>query len=100
MSDAAAPHPRLVVWCCYLGMFIPAMVINLTPLLFIPLKEELGLTFEQIGRLVLINFATQLVVDLLCVTLVDHVGVKPFVVAANVLAAAGPWVFALAPSRF
>ena len=88
---------RLIVRCCYLGMFIQALVINLTPLLFIPLKEQYGLTFEQVGRLVLVNFLTQMLVDLACAGLADRVPVKPLVVAANLLAGAGLWVFALAP---
>lgn len=92
-------NTRLIVRSCYLGMFIQAMVINLTPLLFIPLKEELGLSFEQVGRLILINFLTQMVVDIVCGALVDRVGAKPFIVAANLLSAAGLWLFALAPAR-
>ena len=87
---------RLIVRLCYLGMFIQAMVINLTPLLFIPLKEELGLSYEQVGRLVLINFVTQMLVDLVMVALVDRVNPKPLIVAANLLASVGLWVFALA----
>jgi fucose permease len=78
-------------------MFIQAMVINLTPLLFIPLKEQFGLSFEQIGRLVLVNFFTQMVVDLLCTALADRIPTRPLVVAANALAALGLWVFAWAP---
>jgi fucose permease len=89
---------RLIVRCCYLGMFIQALVINLTPLLFIPLKDQLGLTYEQVGRLVLINFLTQMVVDLICSGLVDRINVKPLTVAANLLAGAGLWIFALAPT--
>ena len=79
-------NSRLIVRCCYLGMFIQALVINLTPLLFIPLKDQLGLTYEQVGRLVLINFLTQMVVDLICSGLVDRINVKPLTIAANLLA--------------
>lgn len=81
-------------------MFIQAMVINLTPLLFIPLKEQLGLTYEQVGRLILINFSTQMVVDLVCAALADRVNIKPLIVAANLLAATGLWLFALASATF
>lgn len=91
---------RLVVRCCYLGMFIQALVINLTPLLFIPLKEELGLSYEQVGRLVLVNFLTQMGVDLICCALADRMNPKPLTVAANVLSAAGLWLFALSPGLF
>lgn len=92
-------HNRWVTRCCQLGMFIQAMVINLTPLLFIPLKEQLGLSYEQVGRLVLVNFLTQMAVDLICTVLADRVNVKPLTVAANLLAGLGLFLFALTPAR-
>lgn len=82
-------------------MFIQAMVINLTPLFFIPLRAQYDLAFEQLGRLVLINFFTQMVVDLVCTVVVDRFGlVKPLTVAAQALSAAGLWLFAAAPLLF
>lgn len=85
---------RWVARCSYLGMFVQALVINLTPLLFIPLREQFGLSFEQVGRLVLLNFFTQLAVDLLCTGLADRVPVKPLIVLGNFLAALGLALFA------
>jgi MFS family permease len=67
-----------VVRCCKFGMVVQAILINVTPPLFIPLKEEFGLSFEQIGRLIAINFSTQVIFDLLCGYLVDRLGPKPF----------------------
>ncbi len=93
-------HNRLVIRSCHVGMFVQAMVINIAPLLFIPLKSEMGLTFEQIGRLVLINFFTQMVVDLLCCWLADRMNVKLLTVLANVFSAAGLWLFAFSPAWF
>lgn len=91
---------RLLVRCCYLGMFVQAMVINLTPLLLIPLKNQFGLSYEQMGRLVLINFLTQMVVDLICCAVADRMNVKRLVVIGNFLSGIGLWVFALAPAHF
>ena len=89
---------RLVVRFCYIGMFVQAMVINLTPLLFIPLKDQLGLTFEQIGRLILINFLTQMVVDLICCAIADRLNANLLMVLANLFAGVGLWLFALTPA--
>lgn len=91
---------HLLIRCCYVGMFIQALVINLTPILFIPLREEFGLSWEQIGRLVLVNFLTQMLVDLVCCVLADRVPTKPLIVAANLLAGVGLWLFALGPTLF
>jgi fucose permease len=78
-------------------MFVQAMVINLTPLFFIPLQREYGLSFEQLGRLVLLNFFTQMAVDLLCTAVVDRFGLlRPLTLAAQLLAVAGLWLFAAA----
>ncbi len=96
----AIDNNRLIIRCCYLGMFIQALVINLTPLLFVALKEQLGLTYEQVGRLVLINFLTQMLVDLISCAFADRVRIKPLIVAANLLAGIGLWVFALSPAYF
>ena len=96
MPPAATPYRyTAIVRSCQLGMFVQAMVINLTPLLFIPLREEFGLTFEQIGRLVLINFITQMLVDLACAA-APRLPVKPLVVGANVAAVLGLLLFAWA----
>lgn len=86
-----------VVRACRLGMFVQAMVINLTPLLFVQLHGEFGLTWEMIGRLVLINFLTQLAVDLAGSRLVARCGVRALCVAAHVAAVAGLLLFAAAP---
>lgn len=93
-------NARLTILFCRLASFVQAIVINLAPVLFIPLREEFGLTYEQIGRLILINFTTQVLTDLIFGYIVDRLGPKPFVVAANALAAAGLWVFAFAPAWF
>jgi fucose permease len=89
---------RLTIRCCYLGMFVQAIVINLAPLLFIPFKEQLGLTFEQIGRLILINFVTQVAFDLIAGATASRVGVRRIVVVAHILVTIGLWLFAWLPS--
>lgn len=89
-------HRRLAL-CCYVGMFVQATTINLAAVLFIPLREQFGLSFEQIGRLVLINFTTQLLTDLVAGPLVDRHGPKAYVVAANALSALGLALFAIGP---
>ena len=45
---------------CYLGMISQAIVNNLAPLLFIIFKDEFRVSDEQLGRLILFNFGTQI----------------------------------------
>jgi len=86
-----------IVRACRLGMFVQAMVINLAPLLFVQLHAQFGLTWEMVGRLVLINFLTQLAVDLAGSRLIAACGLRPLCVAAHVAAFVGLLVFATAP---
>ena len=90
-------RPTAILRACYTSMFVQAMVVNLTPLLFVTLQGEFGLSFEQVGRLVAINFGTQLLVDLLSTGVVDRLSARALAASANALGAIGLWLFATAP---
>ena len=47
------------VHACYTGYITQAIINNLTPLLFTIFQTEFGITFEEVGRLILINFGVQ-----------------------------------------
>ena len=83
LSSGAGDY-RLTIRCCYLGMFVQAIVINLAPVLFIPFREQLGLTFEQLGRLILVNFVTQVAFDLIAAVVVNRIGARRLVAGAHV----------------
>lgn len=44
---------------CYSGFVVQAIVNNFLPILFIIFKSEYGLTYEELGRLIFINFFVQ-----------------------------------------
>ena len=48
---------------CYAGYVTQAIVNNLAPLLFIVFQTRYQVPYEMLGRLVLLNFATQLITD-------------------------------------
>ena len=85
---------------CYLGMLVIALVANLAPPLFISLRTSFGLDFEQLGRLALLNFITQLAGILVGGPLVDRLGVRPFAVLGNLCSFVGLWLFAFADRLF
>ncbi len=91
---------KSTVYACYLGHFVQAAVINTIPILFLTLMGQYGLSFEQMGRLVLVNFITQVAVDLVFSRMVDKHGIRPFIVAAQALAFSGLLLFAFAPALF
>lgn len=83
---------------CYIGNLVSALVSNLSPLLFVSLMDRFGLTFEQVGRLTLINFFTQIIADLAFSKPVDRYGVRPFIALGHLLVFAGFLLFAAAPN--
>ncbi len=88
---------RSTVNACYTANFIGALVINLTPVLFIPLKTLYGLSYTQFGILLAANYVTQVAADILFSWPVDRYGCRPFAILAPVLTIVGYLVFALSP---
>lgn len=88
---------RSTIFACYLSNFIGAIVINLTPILFIPLRELYGLSYTQFGILLATNFITQIVADILFSYPVDRYGIRPFIVLAPILTVIGYAIFGAAP---
>ena len=67
---------RLTKCTCYLFYILQGTLVNLTPVLFIPLMEQYGLSYAQLGALASVNFATQLVVDVVLSKMVDKHGYR------------------------
>lgn len=74
---------------CYLGYITQACIANLAPLLFVLFRQQFGLSLEMLGRLVLLNFATQMIVDFLSVQFVDRIGYRVSIVGAHICAVLG-----------
>ena len=56
---------KRVKLACYMTNISMAVVGNLSPLLFITFRELYGISYSLLGLLVLVNFSTQLTVDLI-----------------------------------
>ena len=88
-------RPTLIA--CYISNIVMAIVINLTPVLFIPLREQFGFSYSQLGFLIFINFTTQVTCDLAFSKAVDRHGFRPFIVSAQALTVIGFLMFILSP---
>jgi len=64
--------------------------------LFVPLSEQFGLSYAQLGALVLVNFTVQVSVALIFGPLVDRFGFRRFIVLAHIAAVVGMAWFATA----
>ena len=76
---------KQTMYACYLGHITQAINNNLAPLFFVIFHEQFGLSFEMLGRLVLLNFGTQIFADILSVKYVDRVGYRKAAVLAHAL---------------
>jgi len=74
---------------CYIGYITQAIVNNLAPILFIIFQKQFHISFEEIGRLVLINFATQTFADVIAIKYVDKLGYRKSAILAHIFCAIG-----------
>ncbi len=93
------PDYRRTLRACNLGGFIQSSAMSLSPFLFVPLMVLYGISYTQVGTLVLINFVAQFVADMYFGGPVNRFGYKPFCIGAHalivvglVLFACGPWI--------
>ena len=81
---------KITKGACYLGYAIQAVVNNLVSLLFVIFSAEpFGLTKEELGRLVFINFFSQLIIDVLSIYIVPKLGYRCCVVMAQACSCVG-----------
>ena len=106
-TDAMSPNAslrtgnfKLTLVACYVGYFVQAVNVNLLAVIFIPLRDQYGLTYAQFGTLVFLNFITQLLISVLFSKALDRIGTKPFIMPALCCCIAGLILFALTPALF
>lgn len=92
-------HTRLKA-ACYTTNITMAVVGNLPPLLFMPFREIYGVSYTLLGLLVLINFTTQLTVDLLFSFFSKKVNIPFIVKFTPILSLTGLAVFGFSPVIF
>ena len=80
---------KKTVIACYLGFVTQAICANFAPLLFITFHDIYGITFAKLALISTLFFFTQLLVDLVCAKIVDYIGYRTCVVAAEVTSGLG-----------
>lgn len=91
------PNYQKTWHCCYWGAALQALAINLAPLFFVTLQQQYHISFEQIGRLVLVTFLVQLAVDFLSVYTVSRWGYRLSLVLAHAFTTVGLFLFGILP---
>ena len=85
---------------CFVGYIVQAIVNNFAPLLFLTFQRSYQIPLSKITLLVTINFAVQLLVDLVSVSFVDRIGYRASMILAHACSAAGLALLTILPEAF
>ena len=85
---------------CSFAYLSTSSVFSLPPMLFMTFHNMYGISFTLLGTLVLINFCTQLLIDLVFSFFSKHFNIKKTVRAMPVITTIGLCIYALSPFVF
>lgn len=91
---------RLTKNACYLMSFTMAIASNLSPLLFLTFRDMYDLSYTLLGLLVVINFITQLSVDLIFTFFTKYFNIHKSVKITPFIAFVGLIIYAILPRFF
>lgn len=85
---------------CYTGYFVQAIVNNLAPLFYVIFQRDFNLSYKSISWLIVLNFTTQIFIDLTSVKIVPKLGCRLSVILAHVFSTAGLVLLGILPRAF
>ena len=85
------------ITACFIGYITQAVINTYPALLFITFERDYGIALGQLGLLVGINFALQLLTDLVVAFVVEKTGWRVPIVLAHILSTAGIVLLAVLP---
>ncbi len=91
---------RRVKLACYSANVGASVVANLSPVLFLTFRELYGISYSLLGLLVLINFFTQLIIDLIFSFFSHRFNIPKTVKSIPVICFIGFLIYAAAPILF
>lgn len=97
MSTKNYKRTKLACYCAYFTM---SSIFSLPPLLFATLQDMYGISYTLLGTLVLTNFCTQLIVDLIFTVFTKYFNVKKVVRIMPLITSAGMLIYAFSPVLF
>lgn len=97
MRDISYKRTR---FACYSSYFTMSSIFCVPPILFVTLREMYGISYTLLGSLVLVNFCTQLAVDLIFTAFSRHFNTKRIVRVMPLITSLGLMLYALVPLLF
>ena len=94
------PKHKRVKYACYTANITMAVVGSLSPILFLTFRTMYGISYSLLGLLVLINFCTQLCIDLVFSFFSHKFNIPKTVKAIPLITIVGLCIYALWPTVF
>ena len=85
---------------CYTAYFTMSSIFCVPPILFVTFRELYGISYTLLGTLVLVNFFTQLGIDLLFMAFSRYFNAKITVRIMPIITALGLLIYAVIPTAF
>ena len=92
------PTYRTTKLACYGAIISQAIQNNLPALLFVVFQQQYGISYEMLGRLILMNFVTQLCVDMISIKLEEKFGYRACLIGGQSCIAVGLILLSVLPS--
>lgn len=87
-------------YACYYTYLAMSSVFSLPPILFVTFREMYGISYTLLGTLVLVNFCTQLIIDLVFTFFSKFFNIHKTVRTMPLLTSVGLFVYAIVPHVF
>lgn len=92
------PTYRTTKLACYGAIIAQAIQNNLPALLFVVFQQQYGISCEMLGRLILMNFVTQLCVDMISIKLAEKFGYRACLIGGQSCIVLGLILLSVLPS--
>ena len=93
-------NPAIIKYACYMSNASMSATANISPLLFITFHQLYGISYTLLGLLVLVNFCTQLIVDLVFSFYSHKFDISKTIRVMPVLTIIGLVIYSLMPALF
>ncbi len=87
-------------YTCYFTYVATAAIFCLPPILFVTFREMYGISYTLLGTLVLVNFCTQLIIDLIFTFFTKYFNIHKTIKTMPLLVTVGMLIYALVPTFF
>lgn len=94
------PNFKRTKLACYSAYFTMSSIFSLPPLLFVTMRETYGISYTLLGTLVLVNFFTQLLIDLIFTGFSKYFNARIIVRVMPILTSLGLTLYAVIPTFF